>query len=57
VDSIGRWSAGCLVGRTRDGHRAFMKIVKQDRDYVKNKNYVFSTTIIPGDDLMKKFPG
>jgi hypothetical protein len=56
VDSIGRWSAGCLVGRTRDGHRAFMKIVKQDRDYVKNKSYVFSTTIIPGDDLMKKFP-
>jgi len=56
IDAVGRWSAGCLVGRTRDGHRTFMKIVKQDRDYQKNRDYVFSATIIPGDDLIKKFP-
>jgi hypothetical protein len=56
VDAIGRWSAGCLVGRMREGHREFMRIVKEDVDYVKNKGYVFSTTIIAGDDLVKMFP-
>ncbi|RUR85099.1 peptidoglycan-binding protein [Chlorogloeopsis fritschii PCC 9212] len=49
-------SAGCLVGRMRQGHREFMAIVKQDRRYVTNNNYVFYTTVIPGDDLVKKFP-
>jgi hypothetical protein len=56
VDAVGRWSAGCLVGRTRDGHREFMEIVKDDPDYRRNPNYVFSTTVIPGDDLVKRFP-
>lgn len=56
VDSIGFWSAGCLVGRTRDGHREFMKIVKQDPDYCNNDNYMFLTTVIPGDSLLKIFP-
>ncbi|MBE9004328.1 peptidoglycan-binding protein [Fortiea sp. LEGE XX443] len=50
-------SAGCLVGRTRQGHREFMAIIKQDRRYVANRDYVFYTTVIPGDDLLKKFPG
>ncbi|WGV28670.1 peptidoglycan-binding domain-containing protein [Halotia branconii] len=49
-------SAGCLVGRMRQGHREFMAIIKQDRRYVANSDYVFYTTIIPGDDLVKKFP-
>ncbi|MEA5506027.1 peptidoglycan-binding domain-containing protein [Halotia wernerae UHCC 0503] len=50
-------SAGCLVGRMRQGHREFMAIIKQDRRYVANNDYVFYTTIIPGDDLVKKFSG
>ncbi|RCJ36953.1 peptidoglycan-binding protein [Nostoc minutum NIES-26] len=50
-------SAGCLVGRMRQGHREFMAIIKQDRRYVANNNYVFYTTVIAGDDLLKKFPG
>ncbi|MBD2491050.1 peptidoglycan-binding protein [Aulosira sp. FACHB-615] len=50
-------SAGCLVGRMRQGHREFMSIIKQDRRYVANNDYVFYTTVIPGDDLLKKFPG
>lgn len=49
-------SAGCLVGRRREGHREFMKIIKGDRRYVANRNYVFYTTIIPGDELVKAFP-
>lgn len=54
--SIQKASAGCLVGRTRQGHRDFMAIIKQDRRYQKNENYLFYTTIIPGDDLVQKFP-
>lgn len=49
-------SAGCLVGRTKAGHREFMGLVKRDRRYEVNSNYIFLTTIIPGDDLERKFP-
>ncbi|HEY9601916.1 MAG TPA: hypothetical protein V6C85_09920, partial [Allocoleopsis sp.] len=55
-DDIGRWSAGCLVGRTKDGHREFMKIIKSDPRYLKSKAYVFSSIVIPGDDLFKRYP-
>lgn len=48
---IGIASAGCLLGRTRAGHREFMRIVKSDRRYQKNKAFIFTTTIIPGDKL------
>lgn len=46
-------SAGCLVGRTTAGHQQFMEFVKQDKRYKANKNYVFYTTVIAGDELMK----
>lgn len=49
-------SAGCLVGQSRESHREFMRLIKQDRRYQLNQNYVFMTTIIPGDDLAKTFP-
>lgn len=57
VTDIRNASAGCLVGRRRDGHREFMAIIKQDRRYVANNDYVFYTTVIPGDDFVKSFPG
>jgi peptidoglycan hydrolase-like protein with peptidoglycan-binding domain len=44
-------SAGCLVGRTRQGHREFMELIKQDNRYQLNKRYTFVSTIIPGDGL------
>ena len=53
---IGRWSAGCLVGRSKAEHNKFMEIIMQDRRYNLNSNYIFETTIIPGDDLLKQFP-
>ncbi|MBD2616349.1 peptidoglycan-binding protein [Nostoc punctiforme FACHB-252] len=53
VNDIKNASAGCLVGRRREGHREFMSIIKQDRRYVASKNYVFYTAVIPGDDLLK----
>ncbi|MBW4684290.1 MAG: peptidoglycan-binding protein [Komarekiella atlantica HA4396-MV6] len=56
ANDIKNASAGCLVGRRREGHREFMAIIKQDRRYVANNDYVFYTTVIPGDDLLKTFP-
>jgi|GEM_PF-1453614 len=53
---IGRWSAGCQVGRTRQGHRDFMKIIKSDPRYQANRSFVFTSTIIDGKDLLAQFP-
>lgn len=50
-NNIGLASAGCLVGRTRKGHKEFMKIIKKDWRYEKDSNFIFTTTIIPGDKL------
>lgn len=50
-NNIGFGSAGCLVGRSREGHRQFMKLIKQDKRYQLNKDYLFLTTIIPGNEL------
>lgn len=44
---IGQSSAGCLVGRTPQGHREFMKLVKADRRYEVSRGYKFMTTVMP----------
>ena len=49
-------SAGCLVGRTRQGHDEFMELIQQDYRYQQDPTYIFGTTIIPGDDLEWRFP-
>jgi len=46
VDDIHTASAACLAGRTRVGHREFMKGCYNDRRYIRNPNFVFPTTII-----------
>jgi hypothetical protein len=48
--------AGCLVGRSREGHKDFMALIKQDKRYQRNNAYLFLTTIIPGDNFVEKFP-
>ncbi len=52
---IGLASAGCMVIRSRQGHREFMSLVKTDIRYdpvlPQNKRHIFSTIIIPGDQL------
>jgi hypothetical protein len=53
---IGLWGAGCLVGRTEGGHQEFMGIIMQDKRYKQNRQYLFETAIIPGDDLNTMFP-
>jgi hypothetical protein len=49
---LGSASAGCLVGRTRDGHREFMALIKKDPRYKVSKGYRFVTTIMPGDKVL-----
>jgi hypothetical protein len=46
---IGRASAGCLVGRTKTGHRAFMALCKADPRYKANNSYRFLTAVLPAD--------
>ncbi|WP_190934431.1 hypothetical protein [Nostoc sp. FACHB-133] len=53
---VGRWSAGCQVGRTKQGHREFMAIVKSDPRYQANRSFTFTSTIIDGKDLLAQFP-
>lgn len=48
--------AGCLVGRFREGHKDFMALIKQDKRYQRNNQYLFLTTIIPSDNFVAKFP-
>ncbi len=51
VNDVQDTSAGCLVGRTKEGHRAFMALVKTDARYQASKAYRFVTAIIPADQL------
>jgi hypothetical protein len=53
VDS---YSAGCLVGRRWAWHMSFLNIVKQDERYRQNRGYLFISTVIPGDDLVREEP-
>jgi hypothetical protein len=61
--------AGCLVGRSTTGHEDFLRIIEQDSRYLatpfglpifpgdpSERTYVFISTIIPGDELVKLFP-
>ena len=50
-DNVGRASAGCLVGRTVSEHEAFMRLIEQDRRYQESRDFVFTTTVIPGNAL------
>jgi hypothetical protein len=44
-------SAGCLVGQTKEGHRQFMALVKQDPRYVADHTFKFSTTVLESKDI------
>ncbi|MBD2019280.1 hypothetical protein H6F43_03670 [Leptolyngbya sp. FACHB-36] len=46
LNQVGNTSAGCLVGRTVEGHQEFMQMVKSDRR-AQNSAFRFDTLIIP----------
>jgi peptidoglycan hydrolase-like protein with peptidoglycan-binding domain len=51
LPEVGRASAGCLVGQSKQGHRDFMALIKKDVRYQVDSKYTFMSTIIPGDKL------
>ena len=51
-DDIGAASAGCLVGRSKAGHREFMKLVQSDPRYLADSDYIFKTTILTAADII-----
>lgn len=54
-NNIGKASAGCLVGRSTDEHKQFMKLVKTDpRFRDASRGYRYVSTVIAGDDLKNK---
>ncbi|MFN6571073.1 hypothetical protein [Dendronalium sp. ChiSLP03b] len=46
-ESIGKWSAGCLVGRYPQTHAKFLQLCKD------SGNKVFDTTVLDGSELHK----
>jgi hypothetical protein len=46
-NNIERANAGCLVGRTREGHREFMTAIKDDPRHRHGNAYRFMTAIMP----------
>ena len=40
-------SAGCLVGRTKAGHRTFMSLCRSDPRFLVNNAYRFMTAVLP----------
>lgn len=44
-------SAGCLVGQSVAGHQDFIKLLKGDRRYQANVNYLYYTAILDGSKL------
>jgi hypothetical protein len=50
-DNIGKASAGCLVGRSTEGHKAFMTLVKSDPRYRVSNGYRFMTAVMDRTDL------
>jgi lysozyme family protein len=51
-NDLGNSSAGCLVGRTKAGHRAFMALVKTDKRYLADRNHRFTTTVLPAGAVL-----
>lgn len=51
ISNLGKSSAGCLVGRTKSGHREFMRLIKEDARAGASRGYRFTTTILDGTQL------
>lgn len=54
---VGRWSEGCLVGRHWTEHEDFLKFLQKDIRYLQNKEYVFMTAVLNGDEFSDAMMG
>ena len=48
---VGQNSAGCCVGKYYFEHLLFLWIMSTDPRYQSNRDFIFSSTVIPGDKL------
>jgi hypothetical protein len=55
-DDLGRSSAGCQVGRTVKGHAEFIAILKTDPRYLKNHEFVWTSTVLTADQVLGAVP-
>lgn len=53
VRKVGAFSAGCLVGHNWQDHERFIAICETDPRFIADRKFLFTTTIIAGDDLYK----
>lgn len=51
-DTVGKFSAGCLVGKTMAGHKAFMAIVKSDPRFVADPDFMFRAAVLAERDVV-----
>lgn len=51
--TVGRYSAGCLVGQKFASHLDFMQLCRKDFRYINNRGYLFISSVISGTDLNK----
>lgn len=51
-NDLGRSSAGCLVGRSTQGHKEFMAITKADPRFRADKRFTVSATILPAGEIV-----
>lgn len=51
MEIINEASAGCLVGKTIEGHQTFMGLLRNDRRYQVNSNYIWHTAILDASRL------
>lgn len=49
---LGRTSAGCLVGRSTEGHKEFMSLLKSDPRYIASNGYRFMTAVMEGKAVL-----
>jgi len=50
-NGVENWSEGCLVGKDWNKHIEFINLLKQDPRFKTNNEFIFTTTIIPGDQI------
>lgn len=55
-DDAGRSSAGCQVGRTKQGHEQFIQILKTDKRYVSDHNHLWTSTVLTADEYSNAKP-
>jgi hypothetical protein len=50
-DRVGGIGAGCLVGRTQDGHRAFMALLRGDARWRASHAYLFMASVLGREEF------